>query len=62
MSEMERSKDRHGERADAGETDEPTQNPADDDFEAHRHADRNTERADGGGHEAERHDAGRNTD
>ncbi len=68
MSEMERSKERHGERADAGETDEPTQNPADDDFEAHRHADRadggghEADRADGGGHEAERHDAGRNTD
>lgn len=62
MSEMERSKDRHGERADSHQADEPTQDPTGDDFEAHRHIDRNAERSDGGGHEAERHGAERHSD
>lgn len=45
MSEQQRD----SERSDAGETEEPVQDPSADDFEAHRHIDRDAERDDSGG-------------
>jgi len=48
MSEKERDTERH----DSGQTEEPVQDPSTDDFEAHRHIDRDAER------DAERDDSG----